>query len=104
MIENVFRRITRLARSRGAARPQAQRDCVLAERIRDAFERDLEMTGVRGLHFYVQDGCATIYGTVQNELDRELLVAFVRQIDGVRDATPHLQLTGQSASGAARSS
>lgn len=94
MIATVGRALRRLTPGSRKLSPQALQDRKLAKALCNAFERDLEMTGVRGLHFYVQRGHVTIYGTVQHELDRELLVAFVRQIDGVHDATAQLQLAG----------
>ncbi len=99
MLLDALHQITRLARPDGMSSNQVLDDRTLARRLRDTFERDLEVTGVRGLHFYVQKGTVTIYGTVQHELDRELLVSFVRQIEGARRVISHLQVIGGSEAG-----
>ena len=70
---------------------QTLKDRALARRFRDAFEQDLEMADVHGLHFYMQEGVVTVYGTVRHELDRELLLSFIRQMPGVKGVIPHLQ-------------
>jgi osmotically-inducible protein OsmY len=71
---------------------QTLKDRALARRFRDTFEQDLEMAGVQGLHFYVKEGVVTIYGTVRHELDRELLLSFIRQRPGVEGVVPHLSI------------
>lgn len=81
----------RLAAPSRAARETA-RDRALAERLGVAFERDLELADVQGIHFYVQHGTVTLYGTVRHELDRDLLVSLVRQVPGVKSIVPHLQI------------
>lgn len=84
------------ARSETASTLQQQRtadDRTLVRRIRSAFEHDLQAaTDVQGLHFYVRDGVVTIYGAVQHDLDRELLLSLVRQLDGVKDVVSRLHL------------
>jgi len=70
---------------------QTLKDRALARRFRDTFEQDLEIADVQGLHFYAQDGVVTVYGTVRHDLDRELLVSFIRQMAGVKGVVPHLQ-------------
>lgn len=56
------------------------------------FERDLELAEIHGIHFYVQNGIVTLYGTVRHELDRELLMSLVREMSGVKGVVTHLQL------------
>lgn len=71
---------------------QTRTDRALAHRLFQTFEYDLELAGVRGIHFYVQNAIVTLYGTVRHELDRDLLVSLVRRIDGVEDVVEHLQI------------
>lgn len=78
---------------------QTLKDRALAKRFRDTFEQDLEIADVQGLHFYAQDGVVTVYGTVRHELDRELLLSFIRQMPGVKDVVPHLQTVEDPAEG-----
>ena len=70
---------------------QTLKDRALARRFRDTFEQELEVADVQGLHFYARNGVVTIYGTVRHELDRELLLSFIRQMPGVKDVVPHLE-------------
>lgn len=56
------------------------------------FERELELAEIHGIHFYVQNGVVTLYGTVRHELDRELLMSLVREMLGVKGVVTHLQL------------
>jgi hypothetical protein len=74
---------------------QTLKDRALARRFRDTFEQDLEMAGVQGLHFYIKEGVVTVYGTVRHELDRELLLSFIRQRPGVEDVVPHLSIENE---------
>lgn len=80
-------------------RRQTYRDWLLARRLLRTFERDLELTGVHGLHFYVQNGNVTLKGNVQQELDRDVLVSLVRQIPGVKGVLSELRVDphGQAA-------
>lgn len=98
MFFKAFRKMTRrLRRSSGSdARDerQTQKDQALARRFRKTFEQDLSLADVQGLHFYAKDGVVTIYGTVRHELDRDLIVSFVRRTPGVKDVVSHLQLDG----------
>ncbi len=71
---------------------QTLKDRTLAIRLYRTFERDLELTHIRGIHFYVQHGTVTLYGTIRHELDRELLVSLVRQMAGVKGVVEHLQV------------
>jgi len=71
---------------------QTRTDTDLAYRLFEIFERDLSLAGIRGVHFYVQEGTVTLYGALPHALDRDLLVSFVRNIDGVVDVVEHLQL------------
>ena len=71
------------------------KDKALALRLFRTFERDLELAGVRGIHFYVKNSVVTLYGTIRHELDRDLLVSFVEQIDGVEGVDEHLQIVDQ---------
>ena len=95
----ISRRLQRLARSvrlprrepRRDAHP-TQRDKTVTRRLYTAFERDLEMAEMRGLHFYVQNGTVTLYGAIRHTLDRDFLVAFVRQVPGVIGVVDQLQV------------
>ncbi len=71
---------------------QTLKDRTLAIRLYRTFECDLELTHIRGIHFYVQHGTVTLYGTIRHELDRELLVSLVRQMAGVKGVVEHLQV------------
>lgn len=70
---------------------QTHADEAVARRLHQRFEHDLEHASINGLHFYVQGGVVTIYGTVSHTLDRDLLVSAVEQTTGVRDVVDHLQ-------------
>ena len=82
----------RLRRTRSGDVRQTARDLVLARRLFNTFERDLELAEIHGIHFYVQNDVVTLYGTVRHELDRELLISLVREIPGVKGVVAHLQL------------
>ena len=92
----ISKSLKRLRRRRADVLPRDGRktlaDRALAHRLFRTFEYDLELADLRGIHFYVQDGSVTLYGTVRHELDRDLLVSLVRQIDGVKGVTEHLQI------------
>ena len=88
-----LRRITR--RFRGQSVRDSRRtltDKALAQRLCRTFERDLELSNVRGIHFYVKNSVVTLYGTIRHELDRALIVSFVEQIEGVETVEEHLQI------------
>lgn len=71
---------------------QTARDVSLARRLYNTFERDLELAEIQGIHFYVQNGIVTLYGTVRHALDRDLLMTLVREMQGVKGIVTHLQL------------
>ena len=88
-----LRRITR--RLHGQSVRDSRRtltDKALAQRLCRTFERDLELSNVRGIHFYVKNSVVTLYGTIRHELDRNLIVSLVEQIDGVEAVEEHLQI------------
>lgn len=82
----------RLGLSRRGDDRQTTSDYNLARRLFAMFERDLELAEIHGIHFYVQNGVVTLYGTVRHELDRELLMSLVREMPGVKGVVTHLQL------------
>lgn len=82
----------RLSGSRNRENRQTGKDLSLTTRLYNMFERDLELVEIQGIHFYVQHGVVTLYGTVRHELDREMLVSLVREIAGVQGVVAHLQL------------
>lgn len=92
----IGQRIRSLRRRVGASRQrdarQTAKDQTLSKRLYNTFERDLELAEIHGIHFYVQNGVVTLYGTVRHELDREMLVSLVREIAGVQGVVAHLQL------------
>ena len=91
-----LRRIT--GRLRGQPARDSRRtliDKALAQRLCRTFERDLELSNVRGIHFYVKNSVVTLYGTIRHELDRALLVSLVEQIEGVEGVEEHLQIVDQ---------
>lgn len=93
MIPASLQRIARrLQRTPARDSRQTLKDRTLAIRLYRTFERDLELTHIRGIHFYVQHGTVTLYGTIRHELDRELLVSLVRQMAGVKGVVEHLQV------------
>jgi hypothetical protein len=88
-----LRRITR--RLRGTPVLDARRTLkgkALALRLYRTFERDLELSNVRGIHFYVKNGVVTLYGTIRHELDRNLIISLVERIEGVQQVVTHLQV------------
>lgn len=91
---NPFNRI-KLRRSSLQQPPETERtqqDRSLVQRLYTAFEHDLELVDLHGLQFYVQDGVVTIYGLVRHELDRDMLLSFVRQVPGVKGIDNRLQI------------
>lgn len=93
MFKSSFSRIVRRLRStRSGDGRHTLQDRALARRLFRTFERDLELANVHGIHFYVQNGIVTLYGTIRHELDRDLLVSFVRQIAGVKGVIENLQI------------
>lgn len=82
----------RLAASRAGESEPTRRDRQLARRLARTFEGDLELADVKGIHFYVQNGTVSLYGTVRHALDRDLLVSLVRELPGVKAVVPHLQV------------
>ena len=72
------------------------RDRRLADRLSRAFEKDLALSRVHGMHFYVLNGIVTIYGTVRHEFDRDLLIRFIREVHGVKDVVGHLRIDDSS--------
>ena len=82
----------RLGLARRSHDRQTSRDISLARRLFSTFERDLELADIQGVHFYVQGGVVTLYGTVRHELDRDLLMTLVREMQGVKGVVTHLQL------------
>lgn len=93
MIADAFRRLVRRLRpsSQDAAR-RTRQDQLIARRLRDTFEEDLAAADVRGLHFYVQDGTVTIFGTVRHDLDRDLLRALAAEAPGVQGVELNLRV------------
>lgn len=81
-----------LGLSQGTQDRQTTSDFSLARRLYSTFERDLELAEIQGIHFYVQNGIVTLYGTVRHELDRDLLMSLVREMSGVKGVVTHLQL------------
>ncbi len=86
------RRLTQSLRPSSSPDPTARRDRILARRLHDRFERDLDLAGIRGLHFYVRDGQVTVYGLIRNELDRDLLRALLEHTPGVNGVTDLLDV------------
>lgn len=71
---------------------RTQQDRALARRLYGTFEKDLELADVHGLQFYVRGGTVTIYGTIKNSLDHDLIVSLVRQVPGVKGVKTNLQV------------
>ena len=93
MNANALRRLTRRLRAQPTRDSRRTlKDKALAQRLSRTFERDLELSNVRGIHFYVKNSVVTLYGTIRHELDRNLIVSFVEQIDGVEGVVEHLQI------------
>lgn len=92
MIAASFKWIAHRLRRRSGDERQTHQDFVLARRLRRLFDRDLALANLHGIHFYVQYGTVTLYGTIRHELDRDLLVSFVRQIPGVKGVIDSLQI------------
>ena len=100
MIATPFRWLAHRLRRRTSDERQTHQDLALARRLRRLFDRDLALANLHGIHFYVQYGAVTLYGTIRHELDRDLLVSFVRQIPGVKGVTDSLQIVDDPYRGA----
>lgn len=82
-----------LKRLRSDDRPASPgNDRTLAHRLHDTFEQKMERANIEGIHFYVYNGVVTVYGTARHALDRDLLIAHVGQIKGVRGVIEHMQI------------
>ena len=94
MANSLYRTLIRRLRSTSAPRDgrQSVKDELLARRLARTFEHDLALADVHGIHFYVREGTVTLYGVVQHDLDRELLVGIVRDVEGVEDVVDNLQV------------
>ncbi|HET6566416.1 MAG TPA: BON domain-containing protein, partial [Rhodothermales bacterium] len=66
----IQRLAVRLYRMRPEEKRATLRDRALAERLRNAFERDLHASKAGGIHVYALDGNVTLYGSVRHQLDR----------------------------------
>lgn len=64
----------------------------LAQRLHNTFEQKMERASIEGIHFYVHNGVVTVYGTARHALDRDLLIAHLGQIKGVRGVIEHMQI------------
>jgi osmotically-inducible protein OsmY len=73
------------------------KDRALVLRLVETFERDMAVADLHGIHFYVRNAKVTLYGTIRHELDRDLIVSLVRQIPGVKEVVPHLQMADRPA-------
>ena len=85
-----LKRLTRGQRAKG--RRTSVSDAVLARRLFDVFERDLDLTGVEAVRFTVRDGVVTLSGEVRHSLDRSLLVSLVESIPGVQAVVNELEV------------
>ncbi|MGI9173743.1 MAG: BON domain-containing protein [Rhodothermales bacterium] len=72
--------------------PPKVSDRVLAKRLGNLIERDLYLTGVEDVRFFVKDGVVLIRGSVRHYLDRSLLVSLVESIPGVRSVAADLKV------------
>jgi hypothetical protein len=68
------------------------RDWRLAGRLRAVVERDAELAKVKGFHFYIFNGVVTVYGTVRHTPERDLVLGFLRRVQGVREVVGHLNV------------
>lgn len=82
----------RLGSKNGSGDSRTHRDRVVAKRLQDTFDRDLEVARVNGLHVFVQNSVATLYGTVRHDLDKELIISIARGVPGVKGVVENLQL------------
>ena len=71
-----------------AHRARTTADRSLARRLRDVAR---PMDGVAGLAFYVHDGAVSVYGTV-DAASRDVVIAMVSGLPGVRRIVDHLQI------------
>ncbi|GAB5519637.1 MAG: hypothetical protein RhofKO_18880 [Rhodothermales bacterium] len=70
----------------------AEQDRTIAYRLQQRFERRIEQLRIEGFQFYVQNRVVSIYGTVHQRLDRDLLLALVREVPGVIATESHIQI------------
>lgn len=93
MFAESVRQITSRVRQLGGRRStQTQLDRAVARRLYATFERELELADVHGVQFYVRGGTVTIYGTIKNSLDADLIMSLVRQVPGVKGVRTNLQV------------
>lgn len=92
LAESVKQFTMRVRALRWGSSSQTQSDRAVARRLYATFERDLELADVHGVQFYVRGGIVTIYGTIKNSLDADLIVSLVRQVPGVKGVKTNLQV------------
>lgn len=94
MAHSLYRLFLQRLRMKDAPRDgrHSLKDELLARRLARTFEHDLALADVHGIHFYVKHGTVTLYGVVQHELDRELLVGIVRDVEDVEAVIDNLQV------------
>ena len=73
-------------------KPPEVSDRALAKRLSNLIERDLYLTGVEDVRFFVKDGVVLIRGSVRHYLDRSLLVSLVESVPGVRSVAADLKV------------
>ena len=88
---NPTRRPGKAAPEVSKAAPEVS-DRVLAKRLSHLIERDLYLTGVEDVRFFVKDGVVLIRGSVRHYLDRGLLVSLVESVPGVRSVAADLKV------------
>ena len=78
--------------SRSSPAEAAVQDRTITYRLQQRFERRIEQLRIEGFQFYVQNRVVSIYGTVHHRLDRDLLLAMVREVPGVIATESHIQV------------
>ncbi|MEM6782687.1 MAG: BON domain-containing protein [Bacteroidota bacterium] len=84
-----------------ARRSKTRDDRTLARSLYLAFERS-EDRRYKGLHFQVVDGVVTVYGSVEQDDDRDIVFGRVAALPGVRAVSDRLHVDHRTPTGALR--
>ncbi|MEO1629721.1 MAG: hypothetical protein AAFU38_02995 [Bacteroidota bacterium] len=82
-------------------RTRTRDDRTLARSLYLAFERGTDQR-FKGLHFQVVDGVVTVYGSVQQDRDRDIVFGRVAALPGVRAVSDRLHVDQRAPVGALR--
>jgi signal transduction histidine kinase len=84
-------------RRRQVVDPATDKDRRIARRLQDLFERELAMTELGGLQFFVHQGSVVLKGQLQHQDDREGVLELIGAVPEVRRVVDHLESVRRAA-------